>query len=136
MNDTAVHEQYALGDEKLIGQLAQQIGLEPKTVRYYERAGLLKPRRIGRLRVFALDDVERLRVIKLLRDFDLPIRTIKSILDQNASMRVDDLPVVARNAITQQLEIRKAEIRRLEDIRLKLNKKSGCIHKGDPCVVF
>lgn len=120
MENGNISYHHEAGTEKLIGQLGQQTGLEPKTVRYYERAGLLKPKRIGRLRIFAKDDVERLKVIKLLRDFDLPIRTIKSILEKNASMRVDQLPASAKDAIKEQLERRKSEMHRLEDISQRL----------------
>lgn len=114
MNEGNLSPQVQPDSPKLIGQVAEHTGLEPKTVRYYERAGLLKPKRIGRLRIYAMDDVERLKVIKLLRQFDLPIRTIKSFIEENREMRVDQLPSAAKEAMAKQLERRKSEFRELE----------------------
>ena len=96
--------------QKLIGQLVEHTGLEPKTIRFYERAGLLSPKRIGRLRIYTHNDVERLKVIKLLRQFDLSIRAIQTLIEQDAMMRVDDLSTSARDAITEQLIQRKADL--------------------------
>jgi DNA-binding transcriptional MerR regulator len=89
--------------DKLIGQLSHHTGLEPKTVRYYERAGLLHPRRIGRLRVYSNDDLERLKVIKLLRQFNLSIRKIHSLIEADGTMRIDQLSLATKEAISEQL---------------------------------
>lgn len=116
MNDGSLSDLTHTDSQRLIGQVAEHTGLEPKTVRYYERAGLLKPKRIGRLRIYAMDDVERLKVIKLLRQFDLPIRTIKSFIQENETMRVDQLPDAAKEAMAKQLERRKSEFSQLEKL--------------------
>jgi len=60
--------------------------------------------------------VERLKVIKLLRQFDLPIRTIKSFIQENETMRVDQLPDAAKEAMAKQLERRKSEFSQLEKL--------------------
>lgn len=101
---------------RLIGQLTSDTGLEPKTVRYYERVGLLTPRRLGHMRVYVNDDVERLKVIKLLRDFDLPIRTIKSFIEADSGLRVDKLPEAAKTAIADRLELLRNEVEKLETL--------------------
>jgi DNA-binding transcriptional MerR regulator len=93
----------------LIGQLSQHTGLEPKTVRYYERAGLLHPRRIGRLRVYSNDDIERLKAIKLLRQFNLSIRTIHSLIEEDGMMQINRLSLAAKDAIAEQLSRRRTE---------------------------
>jgi len=124
MNEGTLSPQAATDSPKLIGQVAEHTGLEPKTVRYYERAGLLKPKRIGRLRIYAMDDVERLKVIKLLRQFDLPIRTIKSFIEENHEMRVDQLPHAAKEAMARQLERRKSEFQELEMLSMDVDGKS------------
>jgi len=53
-----------------IGELARRCDVNPKTVRYYEELGLLKPaaRSEGSYRLFDEDDLERLRFIRGLRD--------------------------------------------------------------------
>lgn len=53
-----------------IQEAAAEVGLTPRSVRYYEELGLLKPaaRSEGDYRLYDSTDVERLRFIKGLRD--------------------------------------------------------------------
>ena len=59
-------------DEPLlrIQAVADQVGLTPRSIRYYEEIGLMKPaaRSDGAYRLYDADDVARLRFIKALRD--------------------------------------------------------------------
>lgn len=48
-----------------ISMAAQQLGMHPQTLRKYERLGLIQPtRRIGTMRLYSQDELERLRLIK------------------------------------------------------------------------
>lgn len=53
-----------------ITEVATEVGLTPRAIRYYEELGLLKPaaRSEGDYRLYDEDDVERLRFIRGLRD--------------------------------------------------------------------
>jgi DNA-binding transcriptional MerR regulator len=53
-----------------IQEVAAEAGLTPRSIRYYEELGLLKPaaRSEGDYRLYDADDLERLRFIKGLRD--------------------------------------------------------------------
>lgn len=53
-----------------IHEVAAELGLTPRTIRYYEEVGLLRPaaRSEGSYRLYDADDLERLRFIKGLRD--------------------------------------------------------------------
>jgi|SRR5215216_702685 len=53
-----------------IQEVAEEVGLTARSIRYYEELGLLKPaaRSEGSYRLYDADDVERLRFIKGLRD--------------------------------------------------------------------
>jgi DNA-binding transcriptional MerR regulator len=53
-----------------IQEVASELGLTTRAIRYYEEIGLLKPaaRSDGAFRLFDADDLERLRFIKGLRD--------------------------------------------------------------------
>jgi DNA-binding transcriptional MerR regulator len=53
-----------------IQQVAADVGLTTRSIRYYEELGLLKPaaRSEGSYRLYDVDDLERLRFIKGLRD--------------------------------------------------------------------
>jgi len=52
----------------VISVAAKMVGVAAQTLRYYERQGLVEPRRSqGRIRLYSQRDVERLRRIKGLR---------------------------------------------------------------------
>ncbi|MFN8624142.1 MAG: MerR family transcriptional regulator [Chloroflexota bacterium] len=53
-----------------IAEVADEVGLTTRAIRYYEELGLLAPaaRSDGAYRLYDADDVERLRLIKGLRD--------------------------------------------------------------------
>ena len=53
-----------------IGEVAKQVGLTARAIRYYEELGLLTPdvRVKGVPRLFSSDDIQRLREIKRLRE--------------------------------------------------------------------
>lgn len=53
-----------------ITEAATEVGLTPRSIRYYEELGLLKPaaRSEGDYRLYDADDIERLRFIRGLRD--------------------------------------------------------------------
>lgn len=62
-------------DEPLlqIGEVADQIGLSLRSVRYYDEAGLVHPaaRSDGNFRLYSARDVERLRMVKAMKPMGL-----------------------------------------------------------------
>jgi len=68
---TSTHQRLATADRlRHIHEAAAETGLTPRSVRYYEEVGLLRPaaRSEGDYRLFDETDLERLRFIKGLRD--------------------------------------------------------------------
>ncbi len=53
----------------VISVAARLVGVHEQTLRYYERAGLVEPARSkGRIRLYSLQDLERVRQIRRLTD--------------------------------------------------------------------
>ncbi len=65
-----------------IGQLAERIGVNPKTIRYYELIGLLPEprRRPSGYRNYGSDDLERVAFIRRAQEFGLRLDVIGEIL--------------------------------------------------------
>jgi len=65
-----------------IGELAGLVGVNPKTVRYYEGIGLLPDpeRRPSGYREYTDDDVDRLRFIRTAQRLGLSLSEISEIL--------------------------------------------------------
>ena len=66
-------------DFLFIGELARETGADPKTIRFYERAELIAPRRHGNFRIYLGPDVARMKNILKLRKIGLPIAQIKDL---------------------------------------------------------
>lgn len=66
-----------------IKEVEALVGISQKNIRFYEKEGLLAPRReaANGYRNYAEDDVQRLRRIKLLRKLDVPLDEIHDMLD-------------------------------------------------------
>lgn len=65
-----------------IGELAGRLGINPRTIRYYERVGLLpEPDRTGaNYRIYAQADADRLAFIKTAQRLGLSLDEIREIL--------------------------------------------------------
>ena len=65
-----------------IGELARRADVPTSTVRYYERAGILRPsgRTAGNYRLYSVDELERLRFIRAAQATGFTLENIKAIL--------------------------------------------------------
>ncbi len=64
-----------------INEVCHIVGLSRKSIRYYEENGLLKPKRNSEndYRIYDEEDIKKLKVIKFLRELDVPIRDLKML---------------------------------------------------------
>jgi MerR family transcriptional regulator, heat shock protein HspR len=89
----------------VISVAARLVGVHEQTLRYYERAGLLEPARSkGRIRLYSLHDLERVRQIRRLTDemgVNLAgVEVIMRLTDHihELEQQIDDLQAEVRRA--------------------------------------
>ena len=65
----------------LINEATHKVGLSKKSIRYYEENGLLNPKRSksNDYRIYDESDIKKLKIIKFLRELDVPIRELKML---------------------------------------------------------
>jgi len=63
-----------------IRELAEELGVTLRALRFYEGFGLVAPRRRGRSRFYHMKDVERLRTLMKLKSLGLSLREIRELL--------------------------------------------------------
>ena len=70
-------------------QVEELTGITRQNIRYYEKQGLLEPvRETGNAyRDYSKEDVRRLKLIKMLRMLDMPLKEIESILNEEVSLK-------------------------------------------------
>ena len=70
------------GDElKGIQEVARELGVTHRTLRFYEDKGLIAPQRIGTTRVYSKREMGRMRLILRGKRLGFPIREIGEFLD-------------------------------------------------------
>ncbi len=63
-----------------IGQLSAHLMVSLRTLRFYEQSGLLAPHREGTRRLYDRWDLERLRIIVVLRELETSLSEIKELM--------------------------------------------------------
>lgn len=91
-------------DFLFIGELARETGADPKTIRFYEREGLLSPPRHGRFRTYMTGDVKRLKDILVMRRMGIGIAQIRSLLASEGGFDIDGGAATA-NLLLNHLEV-------------------------------
>lgn len=99
-----------------VAQMAEATGVSAHTLRYYERAGLIRPvgRNAGNQRRYQASDIEWVRFLLRLRETGMPIAEMRRYAELRAQ---GDSTVAAR---LEQLTRHRAEVQR-SIARLKAN---------------
>ncbi len=127
-----------------IGRLGSLAGLEPKTLRYYDRVGLVRPsgRTGAGYRLYEEDTVNRLHFIRRAKALGMALADIRRILavrDEGAAPCQHVLALV-RNNLTKvegqiaHLERLRRDLRRFQ--RLLKAEVSDQIQSADDCPCF
>lgn len=70
-------------------QVEELVGLSRQNIRYYEKEGLLTPNREegNFYRDYSKEDIRRLKIIKMLRMLDMPLKEIERVLKNEISIQ-------------------------------------------------
>ena len=93
-----------------ISEAARLAGVSVRTLRYYDKIGLLSPQEVtsAGYRLYGRAELERLQEILFLRELDLPLEEIKDILsDPGLRARFAARPVdlVAANIVAKKVKL-------------------------------
>ncbi len=73
-----------MNGQRTIGQVAKEVGIPAKTIRYYEDIKLIQhvKRLDNKYREYAKEDIARLRLIKQARALGLPLHEVKQLVKE------------------------------------------------------
>ncbi|MFB7512777.1 MerR family transcriptional regulator [Streptomyces sp. NPDC056144] len=93
-----------------IGELARRTGLTVKTIRFYSDRGIVAPtdRSPAGYRLYSIDAVARLDLVRTLRELGLDLPTIRKVVDRELSLP----EVAAAHAEALAVQIRVLRLRR------------------------
>lgn len=110
-------------DNKLsIGELAKQLSINPKTIRYYEDIKLLpRPdRRSNNYRVYSKDTLNRLHFIKKAKSLGFTLKEIRKVL--SISDRGNDPCEHIGELLKLRIVALEMKLKELKELRAKLRK--------------
>ena len=92
-----------------VNEFAKLCGVTPRTLKYYETRGLLRPALVGEngYRYYSLSQIDEISAILLFRDYGFSLEEIKTIMEQ------DDLAGIEQR-MGMMLSIIKEQKRKLE----------------------
>lgn len=106
-----------------VGEVAERLGVSPRTIKYYEEIGLVEPegRSQGGFRLYGEREVERLERILRMKGIGYSLAAIRELLAVRDAAREADKATVLRTA-TGRLREREREVadrilRMREDLR-------------------
>lgn len=79
-----------------IGQLASDMGISIRTIRYYEEVGIFKPAKTAdsNYRYYGSAEIEKLGIIIFLRKVGFSLQDIRTLLFENRYLKLkDNFPV-------------------------------------------
>lgn len=126
-----------------IGELSRKLGVNPQTIYFYERIGLIpRPKRTrSGYRLFDEQDIERLFFIHQAKTLGLNLDEIKEILSLQESQTLGCREVYRRLAV--KVDQIQQQISQLQALKVKLVQLLHCCeenlhHYGltTPCIVF
>jgi MerR family transcriptional regulator, copper efflux regulator len=121
----------------LIAEFAKTTGLPRDTVRYYEKLGLLKPvaprQGSNSYRHYAIEDVERAKLIRLGQALGFTLREIKSLMQswESKTLSVDKKVALMRQKI-EEIDARVAHLKAVRRYFQAKIKWIECSGKGAP----
>jgi DNA-binding transcriptional MerR regulator len=100
-----------------VRELADELGVTTRTLRFYEAEGLVRPRRDGTNRVYTQRDRARLRLILRGRRFGMTVAECREIVDMydgaaSSERRQLELLLSRLDEIAAELRARQSDIRR------------------------
>ncbi len=124
-----------------IGEVAEQLGLTPRTLRYYEEIGLLAPpsRMEGGFRLYSAADIVRLEnIVQLKRLLGFSLAEIKQVVEAMESLKLlrqesklaSDLETKrdtlqkALAILEQQVDVLDGRLRQVAEMRDSFNERS------------
>lgn len=115
-----------------IGDVAKRLGIDQKTIRFYERKALIKPdRSYSNYRLYSQDDVNTLHFILSARAYRLSIKEIRMLL--RVKDRQGDICADVVDLFKGKVDVISEEIARLKKIRSKIQKCIGTKSRPNCC---
>jgi DNA-binding transcriptional MerR regulator len=115
-----------------IGEVAKNLQISQRTIRYYEELGFIKPGRTeGKFRVYAESEVNRLKTILYLKELGMALEEIGALLKLGHEGSVHDISPKLREALIAR---KKEFAAKLDKYREGLRELEGVLKLIEKCI--
>lgn len=115
-----------MDDSYKIKEISRLYGLCTDTLRYYEEQGILSPRRAAnQYRMFGVQDIGNLNVVRSLRELDIPIKRIREYIHNRNIKNTLELFEEEEKLLQEKMERLKAQYQDVQQRRMELLKDQG-----------
>jgi DNA-binding transcriptional MerR regulator len=105
-----------------VGEIAERLGVSPRTIKYYEELGLIRPetRSPGGFRLYGKEEVEQLERILRMKSIGYSLAAIRELLaTREAAQEADKITVISNTM--ERLQDREREVtERIQQMRKDL----------------
>ncbi len=110
---------------RTVKEVSRLTGISIRTLRYYDEIGLLKPTKISENKYRLYDDkaLERLQEIMFFKEMDIPLETIKKLLD-NPKLDRKEILVFQKELLERKRNRLNGIIELIDDVREGVNTMS------------
>lgn len=126
-----------------IGEIAKQLGLSTRTVRYYEELGFIRPARTqGGFRLYSERDADIIRMVIRFRDLGMALEEIKALISpappeiaQDTVQRLREALTFRRQEFERRIEQHQEGIAQIDRVLQILSNCDQCGHpiEGEAC---
>lgn len=110
---------------RTVKEVSQLTGISIRTLRYYDEIGLLKPARISenKYRLYDDKDLEKLQEIMFFKEMEIPLETIKKLLE-NPKLDRKEILLFQKKLLERKRNRLNGIIELIEDVREGVNTMS------------
>ena len=115
-----------------IGEVAEQLGLSPHTLRYYEKIGLLAPvaKTTGGRREYRSSDIVRVQFIKRAQRMHFSLDDIRTLIELDKAIAVEKPE--AQRLVQEKLDEIEESLKDLKQLKVDLSQMlDACLSSGD-----
>lgn len=121
-----------------IGELAKELKITSRSIRYYEESGLLSPRRNGQNRVYGKKDQVRLNLILRGKRLGFSLAETKTLFElydshQNSEIQLEamlNMTTDKRAHMLQQMDDIKALLNELDEVEVRCKEELTVLQRG------
>ena len=98
-----------------VGEMAAELGITPRALRFYESKGLLSPMRREGMRFYGNSDRERIALILKLKKFGFTLIEIKDMIRAREGRTAGHQVKLSRERCNEQIEMLERQVKEMQE---------------------